>query len=171
MGLGKTVECLSLLNLKAAEDFASAERERRVAYVAKKGEAAAAAAAKIPLVRDANGAYVSRATLIICPVSLISQCQYITRQSVEKNVSKFPFPDLHSLLFDTSVLTIGIAELRDKSVRPLKILSYHGTRTKNPKESVFSIEHCRIHDQPTRWNAHSSIALLSVVACVTTTSS
>jgi hypothetical protein len=107
MGLGKTIEALALINLQAQRDADSAKREAEAALAAnpnaeesprsKKrraggGAAAAAAAAanNIPLVRDAHGAFPSRATLIICPVSLISQ---------------------------------WIAELKEKSERPLKILS------------------------------------------------
>jgi SNF2 family DNA or RNA helicase len=99
---------LAVLNIKSQSDAESALKEAQAAIAATKGPAAPAAAAssappRLPVVRDVHGAYVSRATLIICPVSLISQ---------------------------------WIAELREKSSRPLKILSYHGTRTKDPRDLV-----------------------------------
>jgi len=116
MGLGKTIEALALVNLQAQADYDSAKREAEAALAANpagdksprgkkrraSGAAAAAAAANtIPVVRDAHGAFPTRATLIICPVSLISQ---------------------------------WVAELKEKSARPLKVLSYHGKRPQDPRD-------------------------------------
>lgn len=116
MGLGKTIEMLALLNLKAESDRAAAQREidaamadghedeREVASsrrASRNGNGNGNGHGAFPAVRDKHGCYISRATLIISPVSLISQ---------------------------------WIAELRDKSARPLKILSYHGVRPKDPRQ-------------------------------------
>ena len=65
----KTIEALALLNLQAKRDADSAQREAQAAQAAAGAAAAgspaaAACAAAAAPVRDANGAYVSRATLI-----------------------------------------------------------------------------------------------------------
>jgi SNF2 family DNA or RNA helicase len=102
--LGKTIEALALVNLKARSDFESAKRDADAAVAATPAaeeKPSRKEASPIPVIRDGNGAYISRATLIICPVSLISQ---------------------------------WIAELREKSTRPLSILSYHGKRTNDPRQ-------------------------------------
>lgn len=68
---GKTIEALSLINLRAQDDFDSAMREVQREIAANPNAAPkprrGGEKESIPLVRDRNGAWISRATLIICP--------------------------------------------------------------------------------------------------------